>query len=222
MAKRKDIHERVLNASSLEELMSAYGEWAAKYDDDLLGEMGYVAPIIASNLLKDSLVDIEARILDAGCGTGIVGGLLHEHGYRHIEGLDYSRPMLVQAETKNIYQALHQGDLMNALEIADHVYDAIISVGTFTCGHVGPAAFDELVRITRPGGYICFTVREEAWEKDDYHTRVREEAWEKDDYHTRIDAIADRGLWDLQESMTADYIRQEGARCKVLLYQTSI
>jgi predicted TPR repeat methyltransferase len=208
VTKRKDIHERVLNASSLEELMTAYGEWAAQYDDDLLGEMGYVAPIIASNLLKDSLVDKEARILDAGCGTGIVGGLLHEHGYRHIEGLDYSRPMLVQAETKNIYQDLHQGDLMNALEIADHVYDAIISVGTFTCGHVGPAAFDELVRITRPGGYICFTVREEAWEKDDYHTK--------------IDAIADRGLWDLQESVTADYIRQEGALCKVLLYQTSI
>ncbi len=203
MSKRKSIHDRVLNADNLEELMAAYDEWAVNYDDDLLGEMGYVAPIIASNLLKDSLVDKEARILDAGCGTGIVGGLLHEHGYRHIEGLDYSRPMLAQAEAKDIYQALHRGDLTNALEIDNHVYDAIISVGTFTCGHVGPAAFDELLRITRPGGYLCFTVREQAWDEEGYQTRIGE--------------LESRGRWELQEKLTADYIRQEGARCKVCL-----
>ena len=203
MSKRKSIHDRVLNAENLEELMAAYDEWAAKYDDDLLGEMGYVAPIIASNLLKDSLVDKEARILDAGCGTGIVGGILQEHGYRHIEGLDYSPTMLAQAEAKDIYQALHRGDLTNALEIDDHIYDAIISVGTFTCGHVGPAAFDELVRITRPGGYLCFTVREQAWDEEDYQAKVGE--------------LESRGRWELQETLTADYIRQEGARCKVCL-----
>ncbi len=203
MSKRKSIHDRVLNADNIEELMAAYDEWAVNYDDDLLGEMGYVAPIIASNLLKDSLADKEARILDAGCGTGIVGGILHEQGYRHIEGLDYSQPMLAQAETKNIYQALHHGDLMNALEIGDHVYDAIISVGTFTCGHVGPAAFDELVRITRPGGYLCFTVREQAWDEEDYQTKVGE--------------LENRGRWELQEKLTADYIQQEGARCRVCL-----
>ena len=205
MNKRKTIHNRVLNAASLEELMAAYGEWAAKYDHDLLGEMGYVAPMIASNLLKDHLIDKGARILDAGCGTGIVGGLLHEHGFRHIEGLDYSSPMLAQAGAKNIYQALHHGDLTATLEIADDVYDAIISVGTFTCGHVGPEAFDELVRITRPGGQICFTVREQAWEEENYQTKVGE--------------LEVRGRWQLQEMLTADYIRQEGARCKVCLYQ---
>jgi predicted TPR repeat methyltransferase len=167
--------------------------------------MGYVAPMIAANLLEDHMAQKGARILDAGCGTGIVGELLHQKGYGNIEGLDYSPSMLEKAEAKGIYQALHRGDLTGTLDIAVDTYDAVISVGTFTCGHVGPGAFEELVRITRAGGWLCFTVREQAWEEDDYRTRV--------------DDMEGRGLWEQLESITADYIRQEGARCKVCLYR---
>ncbi len=205
MNKRKDIHDRVLNATSTEELMTVYGEWAAKYDHDLLDEMGYVAPMVACDLLKRYLDRKAARILDAGCGTGIVGQLLHQDGYHYIEGLDYSPQMLAQAEGKGIYNALHRGDLTKVLAIADDAYDAVISVGTFTCGHVGPEALDELVRITRPGGFVCFTVRAQAWEEDDYRTKVG--------------VIEASGRWEQKESMIADYIRQEGARCKVCLYR---
>ena len=119
MGKRREIHDRVLNATSKEELMAAYGEWAAKYDHDLLDEMGYVAPMIACDLLKSYLDRKAARILDAGCGTGIVGALLHKDGYSNIEGLDYSPQMLAQAERKGIYTALHRGDLTKTLLIAD-------------------------------------------------------------------------------------------------------
>ncbi len=204
MNKRRDIHDRVLNATSTEELMTVYGEWAAKYDHDLLEEMGYVAPMAACDLLKRYLDRKTARILDAGCGTGIVGQLLYQDGYRNIEGLDYSPQMLAQAERKEIYTALHRGDLTKVLAITDDAYDAVISVGTFTCGHVGPEALDELVRITSPGGFLCITVREQAWEEDDYRAQVKK--------------IEDRGRWVQQELLTADYIREEGARCKVCLY----
>ena len=204
MTKRRAIHDRVLNATSTEELMKAYGDWAENYDHDLMDEMGYVAPMAACDLLKRYLNRKAARILDAGCGTGIVGQLLHQDGYRNIEGLDYSPQMLAQAERKGIYTALHRGDLTKALTLTDDAYDAVISVGTFTCGHVGPEALDELTRITHPGGYLCFTVREEAWEEDDYRARVR--------------AIEARGRWRQQEVLTADYIREEGARCKVCLF----
>ena len=166
--------------------------------------MGYVAPMIACDLLKGYLDRKAARILDAGCGTGIVGALLHKDGYGNIEGLDYSPQMLAQAERKGIYTALHRGDLTKALLTADDAYDAVISVGTFTCGHVGPEAFGELVRVTRPGGYLCFTVREQAWEEDDYRTIVRD--------------MEARGRWEQQKMISADYIREEGARCKVCLF----
>jgi predicted TPR repeat methyltransferase len=205
---RKAIHERVLNASDKEELMVAYSEWAGRYDRDLLGEMGYVAPMIASKLLGDYLTGKGSRILDAGCGTGIVGECLRRGGYRNIEGLDYSQAMLEKARAKGIYTTLKRGDMTQPLGISDDTYDAIISVGTFTCGHVGPEALDELIRVTKPGGYVCFTVREQAWEKDHYRTRMRD--------------IENDGIWELQELVNADYIQQEGARCKVCLYGISV
>lgn len=205
MSNRKKIHDRVLEASSPEELMAAYSEWADNYDGDLLGEMGYVAPMIASKLLQNYLDRKDTRILDAGCGTGIVGELLHQGGYGNIEGLDYSQDMLNKARAKSIYKTLNRGDLTGSLDIEDATYDAIISVGTFTCGHVGPEAFGELIRITKTGGHLCFTVREQAWEEDDYRAKLRN--------------YENNSLWELQELRTADYIQQEGARCKVCLYK---
>jgi predicted TPR repeat methyltransferase len=205
MGKRREIHDRVLNASSKEELESAYSEWAEHYDNDLVDEMGYVAPRIASRLLMDYATDNAAIILDAGCGTGLVGEFLNREGYENVEGLDYSTSMLEKAAEKKIYRNLSQGDLTASLDIPSDTYDAIISVGTFTCGHVGPEAFKELVRITKPQGYICVTVREEAWQEDRYREIVED--------------LQRGGSWDLLEQNSADYIKSEDSNCIVCLFQ---
>ncbi len=205
MANRKEIHDRVLNAKSKEELAEAYGEWAEQYDTDLIGEMGYVAPTIASELLLEYVGNKQARILDAGCGTGLVGENLNQKGYVNIEGLDYSEQMLKKARSKEVYVKLHQGDLTSQIDLFDNSYDAIISVGTFTCGHVGPEAFDELIRITKPGGHVCFTVRDRAWDEDNYRLAM--------------DKIEKRGDWQCLDEKTTKYIEQDGSNCNICIYQ---
>jgi len=206
--RRKAIHKRVLNAKSKEELAKAYDEWAELYDQDLIDEMGYLAPELACQQLLRHLENVHAKILDAGCGTGLVGSYLFGQGYHNLEGFDYSASMLAQAEKKGVYSALHHGDLTKPLDLPDKDYTAIISVGTFTCGHVGPEAFNELIRITRPGGYICFTVRDKAWEEDDYHKAMND--------------ITRRGLWNLIEEKTTNYIQEDGSSCVICLYQKSL
>lgn len=205
MEERREIHTRVLNASTKEELESAYNEWAESYDHDLIDKMGYVAPFAASRLLTDYIDNIAAYILDAGCGTGLVGEFLLREGYENLEGLDYSRTMLEKAAQKKIYRNLSQGDLTGPLAIPNDTYDAIISVGTFTCGHVGPEAFNELIRITKPRGYICFTVREEAWKEDRYREK--------------IEYLQNDGVWTLLEENSTDYIQSDKSSCMVCLYQ---
>lgn len=207
MATRKEIHQRVLDATSKEDLATVYGEWAEQYDKDLIDEMGYVAPALASQLLQEYVDDLNARILDAGCGTGLVGSYLHQKGFRNLEGFDYSAQMLEKAKDKKIYTRLHQGDLTVRLNLADNCFDAIISVGTFTCGHVGPEALDELIRITKPGGYLCFTVRDQAWEEDNYRSAM--------------DKIEQSGAWKRLEEKTTDYIEQDGSSCNICIYQKS-
>ena len=203
MGNRREIHERVLSATNPDELAAAYAEWAESYDADLVGEMGYQAPFVAAALLDSHLGSKSVQILDAGCGTGLVGQALARLGYRQLIGLDYSADMLAQAKLKGIYHQLKQCDLTKRLDFEDNQFDAIICVGTFTLGHVGPSALKELVRITTTGGFICFTVRDEAWTRDDYESTINE--------------LRDNGLIELLEQRLAPYIDEEGSLCRICL-----
>ena len=61
-------------------------------------------------------------------------------------------------EGESVYSELHVGDLTAILELADEAYGGITSCGTFTHGHVGPGALDELYRIARPGALFAIGV----------------------------------------------------------------
>jgi ubiquinone/menaquinone biosynthesis C-methylase UbiE len=41
-----------------------------------------------------------------------------------------------------------------------------------TEGHVGPEAFNEFVRVTKPGGIIVSTIRESVWKPKGYEEKV--------------------------------------------------
>ena len=96
------------------------------------------------------------KILDVGAGTGLVGGSLRGRGYTHIDALDICQEMLDVAKDKNIYNKLICAALGEdpVSEIAAGEYDGLISCGTFTIGHVGPGAFNEIVRQVKSGNKI--------------------------------------------------------------------
>jgi SAM-dependent methyltransferase len=56
---------------------------------------------------------------------------------------------------------------------SDH-FATILCIGTFAAGHAPPSAFDELVRITRPGGHIIFTVRSDMYERGGFKEKQQE------------------------------------------------
>jgi len=147
----------------------AYRDWAASYEKDTVGDMGYVAPTVVADKLAE-LAAPGARVLDAGCGTGLAGVALAERGFSRIDGMDISPEMLALAREKNVYDDLREEDLTGTLSYDSAVYDAVSCVGTFTHAHVGPAGFDELLRVTRPGGVIVATVHEDVW-PDGYEER---------------------------------------------------
>lgn len=197
--------DKVYTAKTHEELMDAYKDWAENYEADTVGEFGYVAPLATAQALDRFLDDTSARILDAGCGTGLVGQALKALGYGSMDGLDYSREMLDQAAKKGVYQDLMQADLSKPLDIEDNAYDAVTCCGTFTYGHVDAAGFDELVRVTRPGGFICFTIRDGAYQDMGYRDRML--TLEKDK------------AWELKTFEDTDYLREENVTCKLCTYE---
>ncbi|KAM0298080.1 hypothetical protein HYE67_001116 [Fusarium culmorum] len=166
--------EQSLKSNSLAETLFTYEKWATNYNQDVEKEE-YIAPkVAAENLVKHLPPETisEAKILDAGCGTGLVGEALFNFGAKNIDGIDLSPGMLEVAERTGVYESLSIANMAEQLEIAEANYDAVICVGTMTEGHVGPEPFDELVRVTKPGGIIVSTVRESVWKPKGYEKKV--------------------------------------------------
>ena len=67
--------------------------------------------------------------------------------------------MLEVARKKGCYRKLHEAALGDRLDFTDDRFAAVTALGVFTKGHVGPEAFDELIRITCPGGHMVISVR---------------------------------------------------------------
>lgn len=148
----------VYSAKNNQELAERYDLWANDYDRDLTGGGSYIAPQRTVQVLVKYLPK-EAKILDAGVGTGMIGEVLHQQGYSNLEGMDLSTRMLEKAAEKNVYTALHQKMMGEPLGFATDSFDGIVSVGVLTYRHAPSRSFDELIRITKPGGYIAILFR---------------------------------------------------------------
>jgi len=153
----------VYSSRNNQELTERYDQWARDYDSDLEGDFEYQAPQRAAELFI-RYVPKEARILDAGAGTGLVGEVLAKLGYTDLVAMDLSQGMLEEARQKNVYRELHQMVMGEPLDFATDSFDAVICVGTLTLGHAPASSLDELVRIIRPGGYIVYTLRPDIYE----------------------------------------------------------
>jgi SAM-dependent methyltransferase len=154
----------IYSSRNNQELTDRYDQWAKDYDSDLEEEHDYQGPKLTTEFFT-RFVPKTARILDAGAGTGLMGEVLSKLGYTDLVAIDLSKGMLEEAQRKNVYRELRRMVLGETLDFATNSFDAVVSVGTFTMAHAPASSFDELIRITRPGGYIIFTLSTEAYEK---------------------------------------------------------
>ncbi|NJO35740.1 MAG: hypothetical protein HC869_24340 [Rhodospirillales bacterium] len=87
---------QVYEARGNDELARLYDGWAETYDSDMQG-IGYLHPAVIAGLLGRHVPNSNAAILDAGVGTGMLGGILALVGYRNLLGIDMSDGMLARA-----------------------------------------------------------------------------------------------------------------------------
>ena len=175
-----------------EELLKYYQDWADnnKYNKDMV-DWNYTAPQETVLILKKYALNKNCKILDAGCGTGLVGTELKKYGYSNIEGVDFSQSML-DLVPRGIYKKIEKIDLNKPLKFKDNMYDVLMCVGTFTYGHVKPKALDELIRITKNRGLICFTINEGIYEEYGFDKKIKE--------------LSDSKTWKVKEFFKSDYI----------------
>lgn len=164
MTEKKNLVQWVYSSRDETELGQRYDQWAQTYENDLHGGFGWHGPPEAVKAAV-RYVPRSARILDAGAGTGLVGQLLSQHGYRNLVAMDLSIGMLDEARKKGVYTEHHQMVMGDALDFPTDSFDAALSVGVLTVGHAPARSLHELVRVVRTGGHIVFTLRPDLYQE---------------------------------------------------------
>ncbi|MEU9169210.1 class I SAM-dependent methyltransferase [Streptomyces sp. NPDC048420] len=186
-----------------------YRDWADSYDADV-GDQGYQGPRFVADLAADAATSMdtdpsEVAVLDAGCGTGLVGVELARAGFTHVDGVDLSHSMVAKAEDTGSYRRLVGGvDLNEPVEcLAPAAYDVLTCCGVFTVGHVHADALDHLAATVRRGGILALSTR---------LSYLRESG-----FAHHVEELVTQGELSLLETYdNGPYIDEEGAKYWVL------
>ena len=188
------VHE-AYHLENTHEMVDFYRKWAADYDRQMLDQRGYTAPSSIAEILSEQLPDTRACVLDVGCGTGLTCRLLAQRGFSQLDGIDLSQEMIEVARERGIYRNLLQGDVNEPLQLETASYDGVVSSGTFTHGHVGPAPLDEIFRVLKPGGVLACTVHQDLWQSMGFEERFA--------------ALVDQGIASLISLELGSYYRDK-------------
>ena len=159
-----NLHDKSLNPNFNKS--EIYDKWAETYDD-YVGNLNYQGPNNLVNELFDFLDGTKhknLKILDFGCGTGLVGLALNKKMsgkyFFDIDGIDISEKMIQKSHEKNVYRRIWHLDLFKEVLPQQHQYDIVVSSGVFLEGHVSFRMIDILLNSLNPFGYVFFTLRE--------------------------------------------------------------
>lgn len=148
-----------------------YARWAESYDSGFVAGNDYILHLAVAEAFA---AVGRSPVLDIGAGTGLCGAALRALGAEPVDGTDISAQMLGQAEEKGVYRRLFTGDVLAGLDVPDGDYAGVVSSGTFTHGHVGPAALDEVLRILAPGGHAALSVNAAHFEAEGFAAKLEE------------------------------------------------
>lgn len=153
---------------SPEDNKQLYAKWAATYESDFVANQGYQHPKVISELFHSQLPQLKS-VIDIGTGTGLVGKYLIElRPNLEIDGVDISPEMLAQAKKKDVYRNLYERDLTKPVSDTNSPYDALITIGTFTHGHLGVEVLENLFPLVKKDGYFVIAVNEKYFHEHNF------------------------------------------------------
>lgn len=156
------------HSESSDEVVGRYDSWVGDYERDVRS-WGYTLPErIAEGLVSTIGSSGTGTVLDAGCGTGLVGQAIRANGLGHrLVGTDVSVASLHSADDRTIYSALVAADISAGLPFVAQSFAAIACGGVLTYVPDTEAALREFLRLVAPGGVVVVSQRTDLWAERD-------------------------------------------------------
>lgn len=149
-----------------------YRAFAEIYDRQFATALSYTYPqAVAEEFLKYSGGG-DFPVLDVGCGTGLVAAALSKN--LPVDGVDISTEMIEVAEKKSLYRQIFHLDLTLGCTALPNDYGGVISAGTFTHGHLGPAVLAALLGVGRAGSLFCIGVNLQHYESKGFRQTLEQ------------------------------------------------
>jgi predicted TPR repeat methyltransferase len=164
-------------------MRNLFDGFAPTYDETMLGKLGYAAHRHLRTLADHILPPDGApwRILDLGCGTGLVGESFKDLAQGgQMDGMDIAPRMIEVARARGLYGALMLGDLEELLPQPGPSYSLILAADTMI--YIGDlqATFRGVATRLEPGGFYLFAVESkdgEGWEQTPMHRFAHSESY---------------------------------------------
>lgn len=133
-----------------------FDSYADRFEHHLVGQLGYQLPALIRWVCDGQLSLKPSRVLDLGCGTGLVGSELREIS-AWIVGVDLSAEMIAHSSAKGVYDALHQAEIVSWLTGENTQYGLIVAAEVpIYLGDMAPI-FPLIHRCLEPGGRFIFS-----------------------------------------------------------------
>ena len=142
-----------------------FDSYAARFEQSLLS-LGYRVPgliLAALHRHHPALVSGEglSSVLDLGCGTGLIGVVLHDVIKGRLKGVDLSAGMIDHARKKDIYTELEVAEIVAYLKAERERWQTIIAADVLCYFGDLTEVIDRCFATLEPGGVFVFTVEHE-------------------------------------------------------------
>ena len=148
--------------------------------DQVMKTVGYPDPQLiaacAQKIAAEKMIArSEALVADFGCGTGLVGEALDQHGFTKVFGIDCSEGMLKIADEKKLYLALTQLQLggEDFLEtFPNHLknkFDFVTAGGLIEASNYDDKILQQMLFSLKNGGYLIFSAQYSYIGNFEYH-----------------------------------------------------
>lgn len=137
-----------------------FDDYADRFDQHLQQVLEYKIPSLIAQELKPVFASssVPWRVLDLGCGTGLVGQEIASF-VTHLVGVDLSEKMLLKAQARQIYHRLVQSDLISMTHQEPSTsYHLVTAADVFVYLGQLDQIMAETSRLLPAGGIFCFSV----------------------------------------------------------------